>query len=251
MAKRNLPGLGLTGFWGLGANGWGDENDENLRQLSALTQLSVISATTNLPGGAADGDIYIVPTGQTNAAKIAIRDAGAWVYLTPKEGWLGYIRDADKYVSYTGSAWSDLVAGGGGGSGGIEEAPADGKLYGRINGGWDEIPDTMVSPVLSGFFGGKTTASEELFRFIAPTTLTFPDENCRVKAGVAATAITTLTLQKNGVNAGTISFAAGSASGTPSWSTDISLAADDALTINAPATPDATLANIAVTFLGV
>jgi hypothetical protein len=114
--QRTLPGLGLTGFWALGSNLWKDENDINLRTLSALVQLSVISATTALPGSPADGDIYIVPTGGANAGKIAIRDNGAWAYLTPQEGWRGYARDTNTYLLFDGAAWAALTTGGGGGT---------------------------------------------------------------------------------------------------------------------------------------
>ena len=40
MAERTLPGLGLTGFWDLGANNWKGGMDLNLRKLSLLVQLS-------------------------------------------------------------------------------------------------------------------------------------------------------------------------------------------------------------------
>ena len=49
MAERTLPGLGLTGFWDLGANNWKGGMDLNLRKLSLLVQLSVLSMTTALP----------------------------------------------------------------------------------------------------------------------------------------------------------------------------------------------------------
>lgn len=80
MAERTLPGLGLTGFWPLGADGWKDEMDENLRILSGVSQLSVLSQTTALPGSPTNGDIYIVPDDAPSfGGQVAIRDDGAWV----------------------------------------------------------------------------------------------------------------------------------------------------------------------------
>ena len=98
MAERTLPGLGLTGFWDLGANNWKGGMDLNLRKLSLLVQLSVLSMTTALPStGLADGMIYIIPSGG-DAKKIAIRDNGAWVNYDPTEGMVAWVKDTDMFV---------------------------------------------------------------------------------------------------------------------------------------------------------
>lgn len=134
MAERTLPGLGLTGFWDLGQDEWNTGMDANIRVLSAVAQLSVISATTALPGSPADGDIYIVPSGG-NANEIAIRDLGAWVYIVPQEGWRAWVRDTDKLVIWSGSAWTEFEAGGGGGGEGEFDAigiNADADLDDRL-----------------------------------------------------------------------------------------------------------------------
>lgn len=114
MAKRTLPGLGLTGFWPLGQDGWNDENDANLRLLSAVVQGAVLSRTTALPGSPTNGNIYIVPSGG-DANKIAVRDDGAWVYLTPAAGWRVWVADDAKFAYFDGSTWEDEASGGGGG----------------------------------------------------------------------------------------------------------------------------------------
>lgn len=106
MAKRTLPGLGLTGFWPAGTNDWGDENDANLLLLSAITQGSVTSRSSALPGSPTQGMRYIVQdTDPTNPNKIAVRDNGAWVYFAPLVGWSIYVTDESSYVRYNGSAW--------------------------------------------------------------------------------------------------------------------------------------------------
>ena len=115
MAKRTLPGLGLTGFWPLGTDGWNDENDANLRLLSAVVQGKALSRTTALPGSPTDGDIYIVPSGG-DEHKIAVRDDGAWVLITPQAGYRMWIVDANKFAYFNGTIWADEASGGGGGS---------------------------------------------------------------------------------------------------------------------------------------
>lgn len=112
MPQRTLPGLGLTGFWDLGFDGWKNENDANLRALSALTQLRVLGRVNvaGLPGSPTDGMIYIVLDG-ANANKIAVRDDGAWVYLTPTAGYLAWDVAEEIFVKFNGTAWVDFLDG--------------------------------------------------------------------------------------------------------------------------------------------
>ncbi len=88
--------------------------NESLRKLDAIIQLSVVSATTTAePGAPADGSVYVIPSGKTgphwsayaNGSLGYYRD-GAWVEITPREGWLAFVKDTDLLLAYTGSAWS-------------------------------------------------------------------------------------------------------------------------------------------------
>lgn len=133
-----------------------------------------------------------------------------------------------------------------GGGGGIADAPADGKTYARKDAAW-----VQMVPVIAAFAAGTMTASETLFRFIAPVAMTMKAADATASSGVAATGATTLTIKVNGANAGTITFAAGATAGTVAFSSDISLTAGQVLSIQAPTTPDATLADVSVTFKGV
>ncbi len=90
--------------------------NESLTLLDALVQLAVASATTSAqPGSPADGAVYILPAGKTGAdwgamandALAYYRD-GAWVAITPREGWLGFVKDTDKFVAFTGANWADI-----------------------------------------------------------------------------------------------------------------------------------------------
>lgn len=106
MNERTLPGLGLVGFWPLGADGWKDEMDANLRTLSGVAQLSVISRTTSLPGSPTDGMVYIVPDDAPSfGGQIAIRDDGVWVYLTPTNGMRAWVQDQKEIFVRDGSSW--------------------------------------------------------------------------------------------------------------------------------------------------
>lgn len=123
--ERILPGIGLTGFWNLGDNSWKPGMDANLRMLSAIVQLRVLSRTTPFPfddsnsAAFADGDIYIVPIHDSNSLQdsnstqghnyIAVHDAGDWYYFAPKSGWIAYVVDEDKHYTFTqGGAWRPL-----------------------------------------------------------------------------------------------------------------------------------------------
>jgi len=110
MAERTLPGLGLTGFWDLGADGWKDANDVNLRLLSALVQPRALDHVGTTPGSPTDGDIYLFTAAHaTQPNKIAIRDDGAWVHVTPASGWLVYDVAAGFYRKFSGSAWIEFA----------------------------------------------------------------------------------------------------------------------------------------------
>lgn len=165
MAPRTLPGLGLSGFWALGEDGWKDANDVNLRTLSALTQPVVLSRTTALPGSPTDGDIYIVPDGAgSNPNEIAIRDNGSWVYLVPEEGWTAYVIDSAENVQFDGADWIDFAASGGG----VEAlddlsdvnapTPTDGQVL-----TWDESAGEWVpaTPTGGGGGGGEVSGTIE------------------------------------------------------------------------------------------
>lgn len=113
--ERALPGLGLFGFWTLGSNGWKDQHDSNLRLLSALVQPRVLSFVAAVPGSPTDGDMHVL-TNAPNQHAIAIRDLGAWVYVTPAEGWTVYDRTTNTLYQFTGTEWVPMLpmpAGGG------------------------------------------------------------------------------------------------------------------------------------------
>lgn len=107
MAGRTLPGLGLTGFWSLGEDSWKDSNDANLLLLSVLVGAVALDKVSALPGGPADGDIYLLAAdAPAHANEIAVRDSGAWKYITPKVGCTFYNQSAGyKETIGAGGEW--------------------------------------------------------------------------------------------------------------------------------------------------
>ena len=107
--------------------------------------------------------------------------------------------------------------------------------------------------VVSGSYTGKPTANLVLqsYVFAAPVTLPAGLAGSWGTAATAATAATTFNIQKNGTNIGTMSFAASANTATFTMSSATEFNAGDVLTVVAPAVPDATLANIAWTLMGI
>lgn len=219
--ERIVPGIGLTAFWDEGSDGWKPGMDANLLKVSVLTQCSVISQTTALPGSPTNGDMYIVPSGAgSNPNELAIRDNGAWAYFTPTEGFLVYVKDTDKYMKFDGSAWADL--------------------------------QTAAKVEFSFFKQGVMTNNELLFRHIVKRAFTFPSalSGSAASAVVAATASTVVTVRKNGTAAGTATWAISGTTATLAMASPTAFAVDDVLTVTGQATADATLADVSMTLVG-
>lgn len=93
--------------------------NEALRQLDILVQLSVKDRDlATPPGSPAEGDRYIVaasPAGdwsEASAGDVAAFVDGAWMLLSPGEGWRAWLQDEDSEVVWSGSAWVDPSASG-------------------------------------------------------------------------------------------------------------------------------------------
>lgn len=91
-------------------------------QLNQLVQAGVVDKDlATPPGSPADEALYIVaasPTGlwSGQAGKLAywLSAAGAWTFITPREGFLVHVNDEDTYYKYDGSSWAVFSSGGGG-----------------------------------------------------------------------------------------------------------------------------------------
>lgn len=110
MAQRTLPGLGLTGYWPLGYDGWKDEMDVNLRLLSLICQANFLDFVSAEPGSPSNGDIYIFTTG-AEANKFLIRDDGSWAYIEARKGTIAFNEANEIYYTFNGDTWTPLTAG--------------------------------------------------------------------------------------------------------------------------------------------
>lgn len=118
--SRTLPGIGLTGFWPLGFNGYNGDMDANLRIISALIGGSALSLVDADPATPADGDIHLLShTHPTHPGTVAVRDAGAWVYIPVPQGKIMFDVGAAQHRQFDGTDWAVLATGGGGAPAGI------------------------------------------------------------------------------------------------------------------------------------
>jgi len=109
-----------------------------------------------------------------------------------------------------------------------------------------------VATTVSGSFTGSMTANLVVQRYVFAGTVMFAAglTGGQGTAGVAATATTTYNIRKNGANVGTMVFGGGATTATFTMASATTFMAGDILTLVAPASPDATLANLAWTLVG-
>jgi len=86
-------------------------HNEALQRLDALVQLAVISrSVTEPPIGPPEGARYLLPTGALGAwagqdGALAIFAAGAWQFLTSREGWRAFVLDEAVELVFAAGAW--------------------------------------------------------------------------------------------------------------------------------------------------
>ncbi len=115
---------------------------------------------------------------------------------------------------------------------------------------WEELrspQQTTVIPYDIAFsVFDKPTAGEVVLRFVSPRAFSIP-ANCAgslAKSAVAATGSSVFVIKKNGTQIATVTFAAAGTNGTFSTQAEVSFAAGDTLQVTAPASVDATLADV-------
>jgi hypothetical protein len=121
-----------------------------------------------------------------------------------------------------------------------------------ISNGVISVPNTAIPYDIASNAAGLPGAGATIMMVAISRAMTLASglANSVAKAGTGATAQAVFTLNKNGTNVGTLTFTAGATTGTFASSSQISLAAGDVLTLIAPSTQDATLADIAWTLNG-
>ena len=110
------------------------------------------------------------------------------------------------------------------------------------------IPYDVAGAVLS-----KPEANAYVMRFLSPRIFSIPAgmTGSVASTSTSSTASYVLSVQKNGVAFGTITFAAGAATGTFAAASATSIVSGDILTVQAPATADTTFNNAQFTLVGV
>jgi hypothetical protein len=206
---------------------------ESASAAAPYTQLLVIDQDLSAPPGSpADGDAYIVASGGSGAwtgwdGSVAYY-SGGWLRFEPGVGTVAYVLDEDTYYKYSGDSPSD----------------------------WQVL--TFSSPPVAQPYdigaqlSGAPTASLVMLRYKFPRTVLFPASltDSQGTAGTAATAQTDFDVRKNGASVGTIRFAAAGTSATFIQASPQTYSAGDILTVVAPASPDATLANVSFVLAG-
>lgn len=105
---------------------------------------------------------------------------------------------------------------------------------------------------LAAYIPETMSASAVVARWTVARTVNFPAgmTGSRASSGVAATASTVLEVQKNGVEVATITFGVGGTTGTYAATDPWGVSPGDVVQIVAPASPDATLAQVSLTMVG-
>lgn len=94
--------------------------NEALSQLDQLVQQTVKNrTTTSPPGSPTEGDAYIIAATATGdwvgrENDIAAWVLGAWVYFTPRSGWIAWDESAAVHLRWNGVAWGNAFPASGG-----------------------------------------------------------------------------------------------------------------------------------------
>lgn len=113
MPASTEPRSGLNFGWSLGENNWHTGMDANLLSIGRFGyHLSVKDRDLATPPvSPVAGDSYIVAAAATGAwtgqtGKAAVWSGSAWVFGTPRIGWVAYIEDEEKLSAYKAAGWS-------------------------------------------------------------------------------------------------------------------------------------------------
>jgi len=208
-------------------------HNESLRVLDALVQATALDKDlSSPPGSPSDGDTYVLGSATPASGawsghdgEIAYYKSSSWIFLVPEEGWRVSVLDESADYRYDGVDW--LAVG------------------------------TVVS-VNSYDVGcskaGKPSASELLLRLPMVRSVEFADDfaGSEAASGTAAAATSVFTIKKNGASVGTFTFApAGSTATFATSGGAVSLTAGDVLSVIAPGSQDASLADFGFVLRGI
>ncbi|WP_428425898.1 DUF2793 domain-containing protein [Pararhizobium sp.] len=90
-------------------------HNEALQRLDALTQLTITASLSTPPSDPQEGTCFHVTASPAAAwvgksGKLAFRQDGDWVFITPKNGWRGWFAAEDRLKVHNGTDWTDFDA---------------------------------------------------------------------------------------------------------------------------------------------
>lgn len=90
-------------------------HNEALQRLDALTQLTIIASLSTPPSDPQEGTCFNITASPVAAwagksGKLAFRQDGDWIFITPKDGWRGWFAAEDKLKIHNGSVWATFDA---------------------------------------------------------------------------------------------------------------------------------------------
>jgi hypothetical protein len=85
-------------------------HNEALQRLDALTQLTITASLATPPSDPQEGTCFHVTAPAAAAfagkdGKLALRQDGDWIFITPREGWHGWFMAEDRMKIHDGSGW--------------------------------------------------------------------------------------------------------------------------------------------------
>ena len=224
---------------------WLPEN-ETKNLIDALMPGVVVSDTlTTPPASPAAGACYIVAATATDAwagweNKIAAYISGAWVQITPQEGWVFWVISNSGRSAFTSGAWVAR----------IEDAPQDGAAYARMDGAWSEVSLAGGMYDMEVSLAGTATASQVIYRRLLGRNAEFAADfgGSVGKIGTNPTATFDLDVQADGVSLGAVSISTvGDFTFTTVGGTLKTVLAGAVIEVIAPAVVDATASDIDMT----
>lgn len=184
-------------------------------------------------------------------------DLGPTLPADPTAGYIFLLTEADSYHApglwyFDGTTWLGTTGNNGGGGGGTEVLITVG--YGLVKSETNQISvdATKIPYDISGTCIGKPPIGGTIFQFLVGRSMHIPANavGSSSKALVASTNPVQLSIQKNGVQFGQITYLSGAYSGIISCE-QMSFSAGDVLSVEAPDVQDVTLANVSYTFAAI
>lgn len=228
--------------------------NEATRALEIFGQIIVITTLdTAPPVSAAEGDAYVIADGATgdwagHDNEVAYYSGGAWLFLTPRIGWLAYsLYDTTNY-RYNGNSPNGWAVDAGAGD--ASTIPYDSTIT------IADALDALLADVLElrkigiPYAQPGKPGDAATYNIMIPHALEIPAglANSFGYAGTTSTGSAVYNLHKNGGAAfGTVTFSTGNATPVFAAATATSFVAGDRLTIIAPTPQDATLADVGFT----